>query len=414
VIQTDDIATRLRAGLAQVIGVPLHYGLLAALCRVGARHVAGGRDSSVTIRLRRSNVGEGREASVTFEACDAVGSARAFIREVAYRLERAGAAVADTAIDGWEIEVRGAARGPRVLQPHDPTQAGEWRISSACAQELHEPLGDAWRQAASELADRLTDDPIVDVTRLLAGRPMFGASGVVLTLIHGADGSVVPFAPLAARLPFAVRAFRGLPSQLAQAADLTDLARRYTDALCDIDDQPFHWIGGHSFGAVVAREMALLLEKRGKRLGVLVCLDPSLALVARERSSDVRTELVTLLKAVFPAGEADRFLAESPSDSDIEARLRQRIPGPRLRQVLDMRQQCLELLRSYHPGAAPAGRVCYLHAREPLLHDWHALALGQRAQGVEVPGNHFSMLSEPHVASVASIVQSLCPGPYND
>ena len=124
------------------------------------------------------------------------------------------------------------------------------------------------RQVASHrsrAADQLAVDPIVDVTRVLAGRPARDASDAVLTLIHGADGSVVPFAPLAARLPFIVRAFRGVPAQLAQAADLKDLAHRYVDALCEIDDRPFHWIGGHSFGAVVAREMAALLEQRGKR-----------------------------------------------------------------------------------------------------------------------------------------------------
>ena len=390
-MRTDDIAPRLRAGLAQVLGAPLHYGFLAALCRAGVRGVDCGNDATITIRRRSAVVGA--EPTITFGSLELAGPLRTLVRRVADRLDAMG----------------GAEAGAVVLQPHDPMQANAWQVSIAGAPALAASIGDLWRRAASELADQLRVDPIVDVTRVLAGRAMRDAGDAVLTLIHGADGSVVPFAPLAARLPFRVRAFRGVPAQLAQAVDLTDLARRYADALCEIDDRPFHWIGGHSFGAVLAREMAALLEKRGKHLGVVVSLDPSLALAARERASNDRTERITLLKAMFPPAEADRFLAESPSGDDIDARLHRRMPAARLREVLDMRQTCLALLKAHRTVAAPATRVACLHAREPLLPDWHLLALRHRVQGIEVPGNHFSMLSEPHVACVASIVQSLRP-----
>ena len=83
--------------------------------------------------------------------------------------------------------------------------------------------------------------------------------------------------------------------------------------------------------------------------------------------SDDRTERVTLLKAMFPPAEADRVLAESPSDSEIDACLRRRMPAARLREVLDMRRTCLALLKSHRTAAAPAARVACLHAREPLL-----------------------------------------------
>ena len=66
-----------------------------------------------------------------------------------------------------------------------------------------------------------------------------------------------------------------MPAQLAQAADLKDLAHRYVDALCEIDDRPFHWIGGHSFGAVVARKWPPCWSSAAS--GVVVSLDPSLA-----------------------------------------------------------------------------------------------------------------------------------------
>ncbi|MEK2601735.1 thioesterase domain-containing protein [Burkholderia arboris] len=411
-MRTDDIAPRLRASLAQVLGAPLHYGFLAALCRAGVRGVDCGNDATITIRRRSAVVGA--DPTITLGSLELAGPLRTLVRRVADRLDAAGGAEAGAAIDQWALEVHGAADGPVVLRPHDPMQANAWQVSVAGAPALAAAIGDLWRRAASELADQLSVDPIVDVTRVLAGRAMRDAGDAVLTLIHGADGSVVPFAPLAARLPFRVRAFRGVPAQLAQAADLKDLARRYADALCEIDDRPFHWIGGHSFGAVVAREMAALLEKRGKRLGVVVSLDPSLALAARERASNDRTERITLLKAMFPPAEADRFLAESPSDGDIDARLHRRMPAARLREVLDMRQTCLALLKSHRTVAAPATRVACLHAREPLLPDWHALALQHRVQGIEVPGNHFSMLSEPHVACVASIVQSLRPESCDD
>ncbi|WP_185634287.1 thioesterase domain-containing protein [Burkholderia contaminans] len=411
-MRTDDIAPRLRASLAQVLGAPLHYGFLAALCRAGVRGVDGGNDATITIR-RRSAVGAAPPA-ITIGSPEIAGAFRTLVRRVADRLDAAGGADAGAAIDQWELEVRGGAHGPILLRPHDPTQANAWQVSVAGAPALATAIGDRWRHTAAELADQLAVDPIVDVTRVLAGRAARDASDAVLTLIHGADGSVVPFAPLAARLPFIVRAFRGVPAQLAQAADLKDLAHRYVDALCEIDDRPFHWIGGHSFGAVVAREMAALLERRGKRLGVVVSLDPSLALAARERVSDDRTERVTLLKAMFPPAEADRVLAESPSDSEIDACLRRRMPAARLREVLDMRRTCLALLKSHRTAAAPAARVACLHAREPLLPDWHAHALQHRVQGIEVPGNHFSMLSEPHVACVASIVQSLRPESCDD
>ncbi|MCA3843206.1 MAG: hypothetical protein IOB09_02295, partial [Burkholderia sp.] len=230
-MRTDDIAPRLRASLAQVLGAPLHYGFLAALCCAGVRGVDCGNDATVTIRRRSAVVGA--DPTITLGSPELAGSLRTLVRRIADRLDAAGSAEAGATIDQWELEVHGAAGGPVVLRPQDPTHANAWQVGVAGAPALAAAIGDRWHHAASELADQLSVDPIVDVTRVLAGRAMRDAGDAVLTLIHGADGSVVPFAPLAARLPFRVRAFRGVPAQLAQAVDLKDLARRYVDALCE-------------------------------------------------------------------------------------------------------------------------------------------------------------------------------------
>lgn len=413
-MRTEDMTTRLRAGMAQLLGAPLHYGLLAALCCAYASSVSESDGILFKLRRRDASADGAPECSIVVSPGDAVMRAHVVVRRLARCLDECFPDASACGIEEWEVEVFGTTGRRAVLRPYDPAPAGDWHVDIATGMASAEPLGEVWRRMVADLAGQFAAASIVDVSRVLAGRTAHDVSGVVLTLIHGADGSVTPFAPLAGRLTFPVRAFRGIPEHVEAALSLPDLARRYVDELCEVDDGPTHWLGGHSFGALVAREMADLLKSRGKRVLPVISLDPSLALAARERTSDPHTELVTLLKAVFPPVEAERFLSVTPSEHDIAVRLRQRVPAARLGQVMDMRACCLALLKAYEPDPDPAVPVSFLHARDSLLPDWSALARRHQVYGVEVPGDHFSMLSEPHVSSVAAIVQSLCPEPCHD
>ena len=125
----------------------------------------------------------------------------------------------------------------------------------------------------AEILRRQTDSlrwsPLVAIQPEGSSRPFFS--------MPGAHGSVTYFHALARRLgldqPFYGLQVRGLDGESTPYTRVEDIAACNIDALQVIQPQGPYLLGGHSFGASVAFEMAQQLRKRGHEVARLFILD---------------------------------------------------------------------------------------------------------------------------------------------
>ncbi len=280
----------------------------------------------------------------------------------------------------------------------------------------------------------LTWSPVVAIQPKGAKRPFF--------CVHPVGGSVLAYYHLARHLG-QDQPFFGL-----QAPDLTEIAEE-GDEYARVEDRAAHYIeairaiqprgpyllGGWSFGGVIAFEMAQQLYKQGDRVSLLALFDSVAPIISFDDINDANTlaglarELVSQnggvlaisaseLLGLHPDEQLNLVLNKAktagiaPADSNhAEAMswMRRLLKGFRIR---------LQAFRSYKPEVYPAeitlfrGDINPGHLQDEAMgdvlnlfkdpaHGWSGLS--SRSIKVEpVPGFHETLLSEPHVQTVAS------------
>lgn len=259
-----------------------------------------------------------------------------------------------------------------------------------------------------------------------------GAARPPLYVVHPGGGGVMCYQPLVRHLGpeqpvFGFQADPDMPFER-----LADLAASYVDTLCATHPRGGFSLAGWSLGGTIAYEMALQLAERGRRPDLLVILDtlaPDLArpveeaLLERVDLSDPSAFLQALEKALhleIPIAIED--LEAHPRERQFElvlgaARRVHAIPEDlELKDVahaLEGFRRLMRLRRNWRVRSY-GGRLMLVRSRDP--EDWmsaearmlrEAPALGWNrlvAGGVDVhtvPGTHFTLMIEPHVALVA-------------
>jgi thioesterase domain-containing protein/acyl carrier protein len=258
-------------------------------------------------------------------------------------------------------------------------------------------------------------------------------------LVHGVGGSVGCFAELARHFTpdqplYGVQAACP-PCGEHRFRPIEELAAVYLEAVCAVQPKGSYHLGGFSFGGSVALEMAQLLLARGRKVALLAIVDhtpspqryrrfvwsPRLPLAFAVNAfrwlledlwrGGAGPSRAGLLRKARVARKQLSGLLRRPDQrsgqTDVEEVFGSETFPERFRSLLEMHYQAL---RAYLPKAYP-GRVALFRALvRPLLrfhgHDlgWGALAGG----GVEVvciPGNHETLLKEPHVRRLAEALQ---------
>ena len=225
-----------------------------------------------------------------------------------------------------------------------------------------------------------------------AGRPLF--------LAADAAGTALSYQALADRLD-ADRPVYGLePDPLGRAQrSVARVAARHVDAVLEIQPEGPYTLGGWSFGAVIAHEMARLLVARGEVVDVLLCID---AFMPGRRGVPVWLDPEFLYSQAFfqvagvlNLGEVGRQMRRNPALHKL---------------FLDKAR----VLAPYRPRAVACPAVVFkvglddrgverLTARLAPLY-------GGGLRVVPVPGNHWSVLTEPHVHQLAEDLLTLLPG----
>lgn len=290
------------------------------------------------------------------------------------------------------------------------------------------------RPTVAELADRVRHQRITDFDPVVAIKP--SGDRPPLFLVHPIGGTVLCYAELAKHLPddqplYALQA-AGLEPGTNASDSLSQMAADYLQAIRRIQPEgPYH-IGGWSLGGLIAFEMAHQLTEVGTEVGALVLLD-TMALRSDVSAELTREQLYSyfLWELLWGTLGADTPAEPVPDFDSDEAALDYILDAAISHGVLPKagsRDLVLRLLNVFqacwnaganHRSALWQGDMTLLRACEALpaalaaAHDAAGSCYDQADNGwgphvaghlevVEVPGDHLTMVTAPHAATLAA------------
>ncbi len=252
--------------------------------------------------------------------------------------------------------------------------------------------------------------------------------------IHPVIGTVYSYVRLAHALradrPFYGVQARGLFPDQVPATTVEAMATEYVQALRKAQPEGPYYLGGHSSGEMIAYEMACQLQAQGAEVALLALLDSvpwSWGATKQSLStpdvSDKTTHARAILEylAVF-SGYRDQPIALtyeqlcnlSPEDqlktvlATLKAtnQLAQSMTWEEFSQFMHVLMANYHSYLHYRPGKYD-GQITLLRCEQTTDEyqaQW-APFLTRPLQQYTVPGNHFSMLTEPHVTRLAAQLQ---------
>jgi thioesterase domain-containing protein len=261
-------------------------------------------------------------------------------------------------------------------------------------------------------------DPILSIQQ---GEP----DSAPVFCVPGAGATIAYFAPLARSLGPGVAVYglqpKGLDGESSPHSSVEEMARAYVAAIEAARVRTPVRLLGHSFGALVACEMARQMLARGMVLDVVVLLDPADVVTLgkeprRSTSAEALAELADFIgesngcslgiteSAVRELGEPERMdlLRARLIDAGLVSRL---TPLAAIRGMAEVFETSINA--GYRPSAPLIHPVALLRAAEPdgdeVSSSWSEVA--PELSVMDAPGDHMSMLAEPHVRVLAGHVR---------
>jgi len=241
--------------------------------------------------------------------------------------------------------------------------------------------------------------PIVPIQPEGTNRPFF--------CVHPGGGNVLCYLGLSKWLggdwPFFGVQCPGIDGVREPLHTAEEMAREYVAALMRVQPRGPYALGGWSVGGVLALEMAQQLTAAGHRVAPLAIFDSG-ALYA-----------CAILTAMFPKGEMGTLdWLRMPGDQQV-AEFRRRSAPARLvpdnaddalaGRIARLFASNMRALLNYSPRPY-AGRIVLFQASEAIVkkrfeprYEWPRLC--EHVEVLEVPGNHLTMIYEPHVRVLA-------------
>jgi len=265
-------------------------------------------------------------------------------------------------------------------------------------------------------------EPLAGASVLVPIQP--AGSRPALFGVHGIGGGVLCYRDLAAHLgaeqPFYGLQAPALAGQPAEYLTVEQMAELYVRAIREVQPTgPYHLLG-LSFGGLIALEMAQQLARAGERVALLGLLDSTGPGYPRFPSRLRR--MVAHLRYFLAQPAAGRGHYVKVRAEALRDLLRRRCLGTWYRRVYrsgdtlprlldDIGIGHIQAAREYRRSEYPGEITLFRAELQPIGcipewdNGWSPVARG----GVEVlpvPGEHASMVEEPHVAALAAAVES--------
>ena len=259
-------------------------------------------------------------------------------------------------------------------------------------------------------------DPVVALQPLGDLPPFF--------CVHGIGGDVVHLHRLAVHMG-TKRPFLGLrrTSEVRPTDTLSQMAARYVVAMLRHQPTGPFYLGGHSFGATVAYEMAVQLVKQGHKVGLLAIIDqriPGWRLTGRDALPVLHRILAHIPRrlryelARIPAGDRIRhvrrtLLRWSKTTLGYQGNAASMFDLSDPEQIL-LFEANLQAQRSYRPTPAPVPITVFRANIQLLSHLTLDTTLGwsdftkSQVKVRMVPGDHGTITTEPVVRQLAEML----------
>jgi amino acid adenylation domain-containing protein len=313
---------------------------------------------------------------------------------------------------------------------------GHSLLAARLAAQIHErfgqnlPLSVLFEQPTIAQQAQLLAQPPQSASPLVAIQP--SGSKLPFFCIHPAGGAIHPYFALARLLgpdqPF--YALEQTPHHPhPDDISVEQAATHYLELIRTVQPQGPYQIGGWCYGGLVAFELAQQLVQQGESVQPLVVIDAILPAITIKAEADDDAKLILRLaesvKTWFgldfalsyqdlrsrSLDEQFQFLAQKANLSLSEAETQQHLQGYKLFKAH------MQAMRAYVPQVYPH-KILLLRATEPIVHEFDSseffstdpwLGWGKCSdhpiQAIDIPGNHFSILAEPHVQNLVSILR---------
>jgi amino acid adenylation domain-containing protein len=249
--------------------------------------------------------------------------------------------------------------------------------------------------------------------------------------IHGADGGVLFYKKLASLLPddqpfYGVQAL-GQDGSRIENKSIGEIAALYVGEVRRVQPQGPYYLGGYSFGGVVALEMAQQFIAGGEKVGLVALFDtvnpavPTRRLTLQERVAKRRSNMNGMSLPKKVAFVFDRGIRKLAVTGLVQKERLQRLLSkilassktgiPASMRSVRIRDANSEAFYSYRPQVFP-GVLTLFRAENPNdgfefdpQFGWEGIATG----GLDihdVPGEHETMFREPHVKILAQQMEA--------
>ncbi|HYH19582.1 MAG TPA: amino acid adenylation domain-containing protein [Azospirillum sp.] len=293
----------------------------------------------------------------------------------------------------------------------------------------------------SALFEKPTVEHLANVVRRHDTAPspvvrLWSAAGrQVLFLVHTGGGTILNYVPLvrhlAPALPVHAVQARGLDGREEPHRDVPAMAADYVERLRALQPQGPYLLGGHSFGGVIAYEMARQLTARGERVALLALFDSALAR-PEEQGEDQPDAAATAAALADATAIFSRYtgrdiavsaqaLAALPVDQQV-ARVSEafRMSGggsfadgeDMIRNLLAVGHAHREARRRYRPPPCPVPVTLFRATDTALTRGGAEDCLGWSAVAGPVrvlwsPGDHVTMMAERNAPALAAALRPI-------
>jgi thioesterase domain-containing protein/acyl carrier protein len=254
-----------------------------------------------------------------------------------------------------------------------------------------------------------------------------GGTKPPLFCIHAAGGEVLCYMNLAHHLGteqplYGLQSFE-IHALKEEGPTLVEMATHYLKAIREVQPEAPYYLCGWSMGGVIAFEIARQLEAQGETVAFLGLIDSYLPLVSenldeRELLTQFITDLVGGADTTFVQGYTD--MPDVSPDVQMEYLLQEIQRANILPQGVDL-SYIRRLFSTFkknrtafaHYQLQPyGGRATLFQAstfaqgeQVEITHGWHRF-VAQIETTHTVPGDHYSILRDPHISVLARSIQS--------